>query len=138
MKKITIRNVLIVLGCYFLSMWVVFPITLIYGKITSGIIYSGTLGAFFMHIIAVIPKAIVAVGAGILCVYSLVDTLHKKWLLLLSLLYAILHFTGFHWVQEPDVTDRILQGVESIIPAISCYLGGTIAFDKLQNLQRKA
>ena len=68
---------LILFGCYWLSMWIVVPIAILHGRITSDIIYSGTLGALLMYIVAAIPVAIVAVGAGALCVYSIEGAQHK-------------------------------------------------------------
>jgi len=128
---------LILFGCYWLSMWIVVPIAILHGRITSDIIYSGTLGALLMYIVAAIPVAIVAVGAGALCVYSIEGAQHRNWLFLLSLLFAVMNFTGFHWVQAPDTMGLFLQGVESIIPAISCYLGGAIVFNRLHHLRNK-
>ena len=77
---------LIVLGCYWLSLWVVvIPIMMLDSKFTGGIIYIGTLGALLMHVITAIPISIVAFGAGILCVYSIEGISQKKWLLIRSL-----------------------------------------------------
>jgi hypothetical protein len=132
MGKKVIQNMLIVLGCYWLSLWVVvIPIMMLDSKFTGGIIYIGTLGALLMHVITAIPISIVAFGAGILCVYSIEGISQKKWLLILSLLYAMHHFTSFHWVHKPDVSGLLFQGMESFIPAIACYLGGTIVFNEL-------
>ena len=127
MKTIVVRNLMIVLGIYWFSMWVVLPIALICAKITDGIIYSGTVGAFVMHVVSAIPVAIVSLGGGILCIYILAESSHKYWLLLLAVLYAITRFTAFHYARAPELTDRIFQLVESIIPAITCYVGGTVA-----------
>jgi hypothetical protein len=106
--------------------------------ITSNITYSEQLGVLLMYILAAIPEAIVALGAGTLCVFSIEGTSRKKWLVLLSILYAIIRFTNFDWGQVPDIVGILLHGLESIIPAISCYYGGTIVFNKLQDLHRKA
>jgi hypothetical protein len=132
MNKITLRNALIVFGCYWLSKWVWFPIELIMARITSGIIYGGQLGALLMYAVDTIPLAIVAFGAGTLCVNFIELTSYKKWLCLLALLYPVLHFKGIHWVRTPDTLDLILQGMESIIPSIACYVGGTIMANKLR------
>jgi hypothetical protein len=134
MKKSTVQNMLIVLGCYWLAMWVVVPIAIIHGKITNGIIYSGTLGALLMYIVTAIPVALSASGAGILCIYSLDGASRKNWLFFLALLFAVFNFTSFHWVKKPEIIDLVFQGVESIIPAISCYLSGIIIFNYIQRM----
>ncbi len=134
MKKSTVRNVLIVFGCYWLAMWGVVPIAIIYGKITSGIIYSGEIGILLMYIVTAIPVAIVASGAGILCVYSLEVVSHRNWLFFLTLLFAVFNFISFHWAKEPGIIDLISQSVHSIIPAISCYLSGIIISNRIQRI----
>ena len=129
MKVTTIRNFLIVLGCYWLSMWVMLPIALIHGKITYGIMYSGTSGAVLMHIVAAIPVALVAFGAGMLSKYILEDTSRKYWILFLVLLYASKHLIGFHWAIQPELSDRALQLLQSIISAITCYIGSKVPIE---------
>lgn len=122
----TVRNFLIVLGCYWLSMWAIFPFAYVHGKITSGIIYSGTLGAMLMHIVTAIPLGLVSFGAGVLSKYVLEDSSNNRWILLLALLYAWVHFFSFHWAIKPELSDHALQLLESIIPAITCYAGSRI------------
>jgi hypothetical protein len=126
MKMKIIRDLLIVLGIYWLSIWVVVPITVIYFKITTGITYSGNFGTLLMGVISSIPTALVALGAGILAAYMLESGSRKYCLAVLALLYAVFGFLGHHWVQEPRIIDRIFQVVQSVIPAIVCFLGGSI------------
>ncbi len=123
MKIQTIRNLLIVLGCYWLSMWVYLPLAYVHMKITNGITYSGTSGALLMHTVAAIPLAIASFGAGMLVRYVLNDSMQKYWILFLALLYASKHFIGFHWAIKPEVSDRVLQLPQSIVPALTCYIG---------------
>jgi hypothetical protein len=124
----TVRNFLIVLGCYWLSMWVILPFAYVHGKITIGVIYSGYSGAMLMHIITAIPLALVSFGAGVLSKYVLEDSSKNRWILLLALLYAWGHFFGFHWAIKPELSDQALQFLESIIPAITCYIGSIVPF----------
>lgn len=123
---------LIVFGCYWLARWITVPIAAIHGKITSGIIYSGTLGILLMYIVTAIPEALAASGAGILCVYSLERTSHRKWLFFLALLFAVFNFISFHWAKKPEIIDFVFQGVHSFIPAISCYMSGIIITNRMQ------
>ena len=131
-----IRNLLIVLGIYWLSMWVVGPIATIYLKITTGMTYSGDLGMLLMGIISSIPVALVALGAGILLACVLEDVSRKYYLGVLALLYAVLGFLGHHWVQEPLLFDRLFQAVRAVLPAIVCFLGGSIVMN-LSSAKRK-
>lgn len=133
MKMKIIRNLLVVLGIYWLSMWVVVPIAAIYLKITTGVTYSGDLGMLLMGIVSAIPTALVALGAGVLAVYALEDRSRKYWLALLALLYGILGFWGHHWVQPPRIIDRVWQLVQSVVPVIVCFLAGYITL----NLRRQ-
>ena len=119
----TIRNFLIVLGSYWLSIWVFLPLAYINMKITNGITYTGTLGALLMHTVAAIPLGIASFGAGMLIRYALNDDKQKYWIFFLMLLYASKHFMGFHWAINPSLSDRALQLPQSIVPAATCYIG---------------
>lgn len=130
MKMKIIRDLLIVIGIYWLSMWVVVPMTVIYFKITADITYSGNLGTLLLGVISSIPTALVALGAGILSAYVLESGSRKYCLAVLALLYAVLGFLGHHWVQEPRIIDRLFQVVQSVIPAIVCFLSGTIVMGR--------
>jgi len=110
-------------------MWVVVPIAAIYLKITAGITYSGDFGMLLMSIISAIPTALVALGAGILSVYTLEGHSRKYWLVVLALLHGIFGFLGHHWVQTPRIIDRVWQLVQSIVPVIVCFLAGSIALN---------
>ena len=122
-----IRNLMIVAGIYYLAWWVISPLFMIHRKITAGIIYNGGIfGSLFMGIISALPVAIGAFGAGILSPYILEGTNRKYWIASLSLFYAITGLAGFSWAQQPEMSDRVFQVIQSIFPAISCYLGGII------------
>jgi hypothetical protein len=123
MKIQSIRNLLMVFGCYWLSIWIALPIAFINGKITYGITYTGIFGAILMHTVAAIPLATVSFGAGMLIRNLLEDSSPKYWILLLALLYASKYFMGVHWAIQPALSDRVLQLPQSIIPAITCYIG---------------
>lgn len=133
MKMTIIRNLLIVLGLHSLSMWVVVPIIIIYSKITNGIIYHGNLGILLMGFVSAVPAALVALGAGILSVHTLEGRSRKYWLAALALLYGILGFLAHHWVESPGIIDRVSQLVQSIVPAIACFLAGSIALNTSQS-----
>jgi hypothetical protein len=124
--KILIQNFLVVSGIYWLSMWVFIPVAILHGKITTGIIYEGFLGALLMHIVASLPVAVVSFGGGILCAY-IIDKSNKPWILVLAILYIVMGFTGWHYAIQPELSDRFFQLVQSLIPAITCYLGGITA-----------
>lgn len=126
MKMATLRNFLIVLGCYKFSMWVVLPFVYVHGKITSGITYTGTSGAILMHIVSVIPLALISFGSGVLCKRVLEGPSRTRWVLSLALLYASGYFFGFRWAIKPELSDRALQFIPSIIPAITCYIGSRV------------
>ena len=119
----TTRNFLIVFGSYWLSIWVVLPLTYVHMKITNGITYTGTLGALLMHTVGAIPLAIVSFGAGMLIRYVLDDDKEKYWIFFLVLLYASKHFIGVHWAINPSLSDRAMQLPQSIVPAVTCYIG---------------
>jgi hypothetical protein len=133
MKMTIIRNLLIVVGLYWLSMWVMVPIAAIYFKIISGITYSGDLETLLMGIVDAIPVSLAALGAGILCVYTIEGRSRKYWLVSLALLYGIFGFLNLRWGQPPRMIDRGWQLVRSVTPMIACFLAGYIALNISQS-----
>ena len=65
-KAVTVKNLLICAGLYYLSRWVAFPLALGFGKMTQGkITYIGAFeGAVVMPLVLHVPIALVAAGVG--------------------------------------------------------------------------
>ena len=127
-NAVTVKNLLICVGIYYISRWVTVPIAIAFGKLTQGIIYSGEFeGAVVMPLILHLPAALVAAGAGG-SVFCLVDSSRPlRWVLFTALIYACFGFLGYHWSHPSWLHDRLFQVVGALFPVITCLLGGIMA-----------
>jgi len=127
-KAVTVKNLLICAGLYYLSRWIVFPLALGYGKLTDRKIFSGNFeGDVVMPLVLHVPIALVAAGAGV-SVILLVDSARPlRWVMFPALLYAFFGFLGYHWAHPPLLHDRVFQAIGALFPAVTCVLGGIMA-----------
>jgi hypothetical protein len=122
------RNILIAGGAYYLSWWVANPLIFVYAKLTEGIIYHGGFErSVGLPIVSQLPVAIAAAFVGA-CVVVLVDSEHRiYWALFPSGLYTLFDYLGHNWTGTPTGLDRLAQGIEAVIPAVACFVGGLVA-----------
>ena len=128
------KNILIAIGAYYLSWWLVYPLGVGYRKIIGRVIYEGNFGyAVVMPVVTNLPLALVAFGAGLVVVLFVESKWPLSWALLPAAVYFYYAFTGHHWVNPPTSIDRISQTVDALVPAVACIGGGLVANHKRKN-----
>ena len=126
MTKPSVKNALIGIGAYYLSIVVPAYLALPYGKLTSNIIYSGSFEAgVLLPLVTYLPKALCAYGAGTLVVW-LVESEHPiLWAFVPTALYLIFP-PRYHWARPLGFVDREMQVAAIIYPTIACILGAAV------------
>ena len=127
-KLVPARNTLVCFGIYYLSGWLAFLFSIVYIKLTNGIIYDGDFGAaVLLPLVEHFPRALFSAAAGV-AVYCFVESDRPVlWSLLPAATYAALGFTGYHWARQPMPADRVGQVVGAFYPAVTCVLGAILA-----------
>lgn len=127
-NAITVRNILIGAGAYYLAGWLNFVLWFGFGKLTRGIIYTGDFeGSVVMPLVEHFPKAVAAFAAGAVVVWLVEAERPTSWVIFPVLLYGVLGFLGYHWARPPVFLDRVTQTVGALFPAITCAAGGIAA-----------
>ncbi len=123
-----VRNTLICAGAYYVSKWLALPLDIMWGKLTSGYIYSGDFaGVVLLPLVNHLPLALVAFGAGIAVALLVESDRRLLWLIFPAALYGCLDLLGYHWARPPQFLDRASQAIGALFPAFTCVIGGLIA-----------
>ena len=130
-NAVTVRNILIGAGAYYLAGWLNFVLSFGYSKLTDRIIYSGSFGgSVVMPLVVHFPKALAAFAAGAVVAWLVESKRPIIWVIFPVLLYAVMGFLGYHWQRPPVFLDRVGQTIGALFPAASCAIGGIVAAHK--------
>jgi hypothetical protein len=125
---VTARNLLVGAGAYFISGWLGIPLSLAFGKLTQGLIYTGDFNGYVVSPIVVhMPRAIIAAGVGATVVWLVESPRPVSWALPPAILYALFGFLGYHWARPPVFLDRVSQTIGALFPAFACIVGALIS-----------
>lgn len=128
---LTVRNLLVGAGAYYLSWWVAYPLEFAVGKLTQGIIYPGNFaGAVLLPIVMSLPVALIAAFVGASVVWLVDSETPLRWAAFPAVLYVFYAFRGHHWARPPMLIDRIEQAVTTFFLALSCLCGAIVAVRK--------
>jgi hypothetical protein len=131
---LTVRNLLVGAGAYYLSWWVAYPLEFGFGKLTQGIIYPGNFaGAVLLPIVTSLPVALIAAFVGGSVVWLVDSETPLRWAAFPAVLYAFYAYRGFHWARPPMLIDRVEQAVTTFFLALSCLCGAIVAVRKRAN-----
>lgn len=125
---VSARNLLIGGGAYFISGWLGILLSLAFGKLTQGLIYTGDfIGYVVSPIVIHMPRAIVAAAVGATVVWLVESARPVSWAVPPAILYALFGFFGYHWARPPVFLDRVSQTIGALFPALACIIGALLA-----------
>ena len=132
---LTVRNLLVGGGAYYLSWWIAYPLEFGFGKLTQGVIYPGNFaGAVLSPIVTSLPVALIAAFVGASIVWLVDSETPLRWAAFRALLYAFYAYRGHHWARPPMLIDRVEQAVTTCFLALSCLCGAIVADRKRATL----
>jgi hypothetical protein len=116
-----VRNILITLGAFLLSVWMVVPLAWLFGKLNSRIIYGdGVLDAIAMGIMTSLGRAFAAIVAAAIVTLTTTGRRPERWGLILAILYVVDAPVRFHWHLPLTGWDRLWQSISLLFPAFAC------------------
>jgi hypothetical protein len=131
---LTVRNLLVGAGAYYLSWWVAYPVEFGFGKLTQGVIYPGNFaGAVLLPIVTSFPVALIAAAVGASVVWLVDSETPLRWATFPAALYAFYAYRGYQWGRPPMLIDRVEQAVTVFFLALSCLCGAIVAVRKKGN-----
>jgi len=129
-----LRNLLIALGTFWLSLWVARWLEGPLGSLNDGIVYgAGLLSAVAMGFVSSLARTAAAALAGTLVSFA-VDGRQYAWALVVAVLYVVDAPVRHHWGDPATLWDRVSQGVDLLFPAVVCVLAAVVTI----SLVRKA
>jgi hypothetical protein len=116
-----LRNVLISLGVFWLSLWIVVPLAWLFGKLNNGIIYGDSvLAAIGMGVMTSLGRAVAASVAGWIVTVTAAGRKPEHWAFIVAILYVVDAPVRYHWHLPPTGWDRLWLSVNFLFPAIVC------------------
>ena len=136
-----IRNLLVVFGAFWLSLWAVSPLAFLFGKINNRIIYSNSdnvLSMVAMGVMTSMGRSVAAILAGAIVVGSTDSEKPELWASIVAALYVVdapVHYGPWH--VQLTVWDQLWKGVDFLFPAIACILF-SVAFARFRRSKAKS
>jgi hypothetical protein len=121
-----VRNLVITLGVFWLSLQIVVLFTWLFGRLSNGVIYGdGVLDAIAMGVMDSIGRAMAAALAAATVTLSATSQKPHRWAFVVAILYVVRAPTQ-HWHVSPTAWDRLWQSVNVLWPALVCVVVGVI------------
>ena len=139
LSTITVRNLLVGVGAYYLSWWVSGPLAIGFGRVTHamGIHYYGDFaGGVVMPIVLALPYALVAAFVGASVAWIVESDRPIGWTLVPTFLYSLGLFHPANWARPPDPFERVGDAIRTLLPAVACIVAGIVAAKRRAASQR--
>jgi hypothetical protein len=115
-----VRNLLITLGAFWLSLQVVVLFAWLFGRLNSGITYrDGVFDEIAMGVMTSMGRATAAALAAALVTLAAAGPKPERWAFIVAILYLTKAPT-MHWQVPPGAGDRLWQSVDVLWPALAC------------------
>lgn len=115
-----VRNLLVALGAFWLSLQVVVLFAWLFGRLNSEITYrDGVLDAIAMGMMTSMGRAVAAALAAGLVTLAAAGPKPERWAFIVAILYLTKAPTQ-HWHVPPRAWDRLWQSADLLWPAFAC------------------
>lgn len=115
-----VRNLLITLGAFWLSLQVLVLFDWLFGRLNSGISYGdGVLDAIAMGLMTSMGRAMAAAFAAALVTLAAAGSKPERWAFIVAVLY-LTRAPTMHWHVPPRAWDRLWQSADVLWPALAC------------------
>jgi hypothetical protein len=129
-QRKTLRNVLVVGGGYYFSMWLIAPLWL---PLSPWLNRTGGHPTWLWFIIELLPLCIACALAGLAVGVCLETRKPQVWALALGGLVVFSRWMGWHWHLSPDLGDRARQAATSVIPGAVASWSILVAWRRADN-----
>lgn len=121
-----IRNLLIVFGIYWLSLWLAGLLGLSVGITHSHVYGENVFSAFYIGAFMSWERTLAAILAGVGATLIVPGRGSHFWALVIAALYAVDYRTRSHWVVPPTAWDSLSARIEHFLPVIACIVAAFV------------
>jgi hypothetical protein len=115
MTRVTGRNILVLVGAYYLSILVGMPFFILFAKLTEGHVYRGDIGSLVSTLVSAIPLAVDAALAGLMAGWLIESARPFRWALGFAGVLFLASLSSHHWKISPGLIDRLGEFLEATI-----------------------
>jgi hypothetical protein len=124
-KWLWLRNVLIMVGAYYLAAWVLIPVWIPIANLNGGHVYQGS-GIVLLELVDDIPLLVGAALAGTMAGYFLETSRPLGWAAGVGIFIGLLNWSSVHWHIKPSFADLLRQGIRAVVvggvACVMCWL----------------
>jgi hypothetical protein len=123
-----LQNILISLGAFWLSEWLVVPFAWFFGKANNGIHYDAgsIMWAVALGVMNSLGRSLAAAFAGFVVARTATGPKPERWAMVVAILYVIDAPVRFHWRFPATAWDDAWQGISLVLPALTCLAAAYI------------
>jgi hypothetical protein len=122
-----LRNVLTIVGAYYVSAWVLVPIWIPIAKLTEGRVYSTAGERFGMELFNFLLPGATAVLAGIAAGLLLETERPLAWTVFAALFVGLMVWSSTHWHIRPAAFDLGVQALRAAAAAALTFFACRLA-----------
>jgi hypothetical protein len=122
-----VRNLLISLGAFWLSLQLTVLFAWFFGKLNERVTYGDSVfAAIAMGVMTSMGRALAAALAAVLVTLLAISPKPHRWAFIVALLYLVAPPVRYHWAVPPTAWYRLWQGVDRSWPVIACIFAAVI------------
>jgi hypothetical protein len=114
MTRVTGRNVLVLIGAYYLSILVGMPFFILFAKLEEGHVYQGDIGSLVGTLVNTIPMAVDAIIAGVMAGWLVESRAAYRWAWGLGLFLFLASLSSHHWKRPPEAIEAVIVGLVAV------------------------
>ena len=115
MTKVVGRNILVLVGAYYLSILLGMPFFVLFAKFEEGRVYQGDIGSLVGTLVNTIPFAVDAIIAGVMAGWLVEFKSPYRWAWTLGAFLFLSRISSHHWKRPPEAIDLIGEILEATI-----------------------
>ena len=131
-----LRNVLVIVGAYYLAAWIVMPLWWPVMRMTEGrVFHEGSPELRLSEAIHAIPILVGAILAGAAAGYFLVGSNRALWLGVVGLFLAACVWSSARWYVRPSTSEMLWQGAKAVISGSLAALAAFAVWNRRARLE---
>ena len=121
-RAAAVRNVLVVVGAYYVSAWIVVPFWIPIAKLTEGRVYSPGPQELAMDLFHFLPIAATAILAGATTGLLFESDRPLRWAAFAAVFVGLMAWSATRWYVKPAASDLAIQGLRAVAASVLTFL----------------
>jgi hypothetical protein len=135
-RLLGLRNVILIVGAYYLAAWVMVPLWIPISRLAEGRVYHPGWESFWMDVFNMVPIALGSMLAGVTVGYFMETARPLVWAFAAGVFVGLCTWSSTHWHINPEASDLFAQGVRALVAAAIAFAACWFIERRRQSLAR--